>query len=67
MFMPRFSVGEQVIIRYGSQQGQRAIILKSQPVDGYRVKVEDGSIRFYSGKGLARESEEVRATVSSKP
>ncbi len=54
MFMTRFSVGEQVIIRYGRQQGQKATIIRSQLADGYMVKVEDGSIRFYSGKGLEK-------------
>jgi hypothetical protein len=49
-----FSVGDPVIIRFGKQQGQRAIIFKSNPGDAYTVKVEDGTVRFYSGKGLAR-------------
>jgi len=54
--MTRFSVGEQVIIRYGLHQGQTAIILKSQSGDAYRVKAEDGTVLFYSGKGLAASS-----------
>jgi len=30
--------------------------MKSQPgEDAYRVKVADGTIRFYSGKGLKKE------------
>jgi hypothetical protein len=45
-------VGDPVIIRYGKQQGQKARILKSQPGDAYTVKVEDGSVLFFSGKGL---------------
>lgn len=45
-FMPRFSEGEHVIIRYGKHQGQRATIIKSQPEDAYRVKVEDGTVLF---------------------
>jgi hypothetical protein len=54
-FMTRFAVGEQVIIRYGRQQGHKAKIMESQPADVYKVKVADGSVRFFSGKGLAKE------------
>jgi hypothetical protein len=54
-FMIRFSVGEQVIIRYGRHQGKKAIIMKTQPSDAYKVKAEDGSILFFSGKGLEKE------------
>jgi hypothetical protein len=57
MFMKRFAVGEQVIIRYGRHQGQKAQIIESQTADTYRVKVEDGFVRFYSGKGLEKEKE----------
>jgi hypothetical protein len=53
--MTRFAVGEQVIIRYGRQQGHKAKIMESQPADVYKVKVADGSVRFFSGKGLAKE------------
>ena len=54
--MACFSVGDQVTIRYGSQQDQKATIMKSQPgEDAYRVKVADGTIRFYSSKGLKKE------------
>jgi hypothetical protein len=55
VFMARFSVGEQVIIRYGRDQGQKATIMKSQPGDAYKVKAEDGSILFFSGKGLEKD------------
>jgi hypothetical protein len=57
--MTRFSVGEQVIIRYGRHQGQKATIIKSQAEDAYRVKVEDGTILFFSSKGLEKEKERV--------
>jgi hypothetical protein len=50
--MTRFSVGEQVIIRYGRHQGQKAKILKSLPADGYKVRAEDGSVHFFTSKGL---------------
>lgn len=57
--MERFSVGDQVVIRYGTQQRQKGIIVKHQMADVYRVKLEDGSILFFSGKGLEMEKERV--------
>jgi hypothetical protein len=62
--MTRFSVGEQVIVRWGREEGQRAKIMQSQPADVYKVKVENGSVRFFSGKGLAKE--EVQPVVRRK-
>ena len=50
--MTHFSVGDQVVIRYGTQQGKTAKVLKSLPLDAYKVKFEDGFILFYSGKGI---------------
>jgi redox-sensitive bicupin YhaK (pirin superfamily) len=50
-----FSVGDQVIIRYGRHQGQKGKIIKSQQADVYEVRVEDGSVLFFSGKGLDKE------------
>jgi hypothetical protein len=64
VFMTQFSVGEQVIVRWGREQGQRARIIQGQPADVYKVKVENGSILFFSGKGLAKE--EVQPVVSRK-
>ena len=60
--MTHFCVGEQVIIRYGRHQGQKAIILRSQPDDAYRVKAEDGTVLFFTSKGL--EKERVQKAVS---
>ena len=57
--MTRFTVGEQVIIRYGRQQGRKGTILKCQTAEVYEVKVADGAILFFSGKGLEREKERV--------
>jgi hypothetical protein len=54
-FMTRFSVGEQVIIRYGRHQGQKATVLKSLPDYSYRVKAEDGTVLFFTSKGLEKE------------
>ena len=53
--MARFSVGEQVIIRYGKHQGQKATIMTSQSGDAYKVKAEDGTVLFFIGKGLEKE------------
>jgi hypothetical protein len=64
--MTRFSVGEQVIIRYGRQQRQKATIIESQPADVYKVKVEDGPVLFFSGKGLEREKKGVQMVVGRK-
>jgi len=56
-FMTRFSVGDRVIIRYGRQQGQKAKIIKSPQADVFKVKAEDGSVLFFSGKGLEKQEE----------
>jgi hypothetical protein len=53
--MTHFSVGEQVIIRYGKHEGQKATVLRSQPDDAYRVKAEDGTVLFFTSKGLKKE------------
>lgn len=55
--MTHFSVGDQVVIRFGMQQGQKATIIKNPQADSYKVKVEDGSIRYYSWKGLEKGQE----------
>lgn len=57
--MIHFSVGDQVVIRFGKQQGQKATIIKNPTADAYKIRVEDGSIRYYSGKGLEKEQERV--------
>jgi hypothetical protein len=57
--MTQFSVGEEVVIRFGRHQGKKATIIKSQPADVYEVKVENGFILFFSGKGLEKEKEPV--------
>jgi len=55
--MIRFAVGDQVTIRYGKHQGQKANILKSPEAHVYKVRAEDGFILYYSGKGLEKENE----------
>jgi hypothetical protein len=52
--MTHFSVGDRVSIRFGKQQGQSGTIIKSQAADAYIVKIEDGSVLFFSGKGLEK-------------
>ena len=61
--MTHFSVGEQVIIRYGLQQSKKAQILRYTRPDSYLVKVEDGSVRFFSSKGLEKENEAIQKVV----
>jgi hypothetical protein len=61
--MTRFSVGDEVIIRFGKHQGQKASIIERQPANVYRVKVEDGYILFYSEQGLEKEKEGVQEGV----
>jgi hypothetical protein len=53
--MTHFAVGEQVLIRYGKHQGLKAKVIESQPADVYKVKISDGSILFFTSKGLAKE------------
>jgi hypothetical protein len=64
--MPSLSVGDQVIIRFGRQQGLKGTIIKNQSVDVYRVKIEDGTTLFFSGKGLAKENEGFQQVVGQK-
>jgi ribosomal protein L24 len=56
--MTHFQVGDQVIIRYGGHQGQKGKIIKSQQADVFEVRIQDGSVLFFSGKGLDKESED---------
>jgi hypothetical protein len=63
--MTHFSVGEQVVIRYGKQQGQKGKIIRTQLADVYEVKVLDGSILFFSSKGLEKEA--AQQVVPVKP
>jgi hypothetical protein len=59
-----FSKGDPVIIRFGRRQGQKGMIIESRTAHVYTVRLEDGRILFFSGKGLARENEGVRLVVS---
>ena len=47
-----FAVGKQVTVLYGKRQGQKGTVLKTQPADVYVVKIEEGTVLFFSGKGL---------------
>jgi len=53
--MEYFVVGEKVVVLYGKHQGSKATVMKFQPGDAYKVKVEDGTILFFSRKGLKKE------------
>jgi hypothetical protein len=52
--MIHFLVGERVIIRYGKHQGQMAKVIKCLPAGDYKVRAVDGSVLFYTGKGLEK-------------
>jgi len=52
MSTTHFFVGDEVVIRYGLHQGQKATIIKTIPADGFKVKTDAGYVLFYSGKGL---------------
>jgi hypothetical protein len=54
MAMTQFVVGDQVVIRYGKHQGEKARILKSIRGYDYKLKTEEGFVLFYSGKGLVK-------------
>jgi hypothetical protein len=62
--MTYFSEGDRVVLRFGKRQGQKGIIMESQPENVYKVKAEDGFVLFFSWKGIAKESEGVRRAVS---
>jgi len=57
--MTRYSVGDQVLIRYGRHQGHKGTILKRQPAEVYEIQGEDGATLFFSGEGLERVRERV--------
>ena len=50
--MRPFSVGEQVVVRYGSRGGQQARVVEKQPADVYKVRFPDGAHLYYSRTGL---------------
>jgi ribosomal protein L24 len=53
--MMHLSVGDEVTIRWGRQQGQKGRIIRTQVADVYEVKVADGPILCYSAKGLQKD------------
>jgi hypothetical protein len=52
--MVAFSIGDQVIIRFGARADQLGTIIKSGPGNAYTVRAEDGSVHNFTEKGLAR-------------
>lgn len=61
--MDRFVVGNQVTIRYGTQRGQKGTIVKNQEANVFRVRLEDGSVLFFCGKGLEMAKEQSQLPV----
>ena len=55
--MVHFSAGDQVIIRFGRRQDQQGTVVECQPANVYKVRAQDGSVHFFSEKGLARAAE----------
>ena len=50
--MKPFSLGEQVVVRYGNRGGQQARVVEKQPADVYKVRFPGGALLYYSGAGL---------------
>jgi ribosomal protein L24 len=50
--MLRFAAGKQVTIRYGKRQGQEGTVLKVRSKDVYLVRMGDGTVLYFSEKGL---------------
>ena len=64
--MTRFSVGDRVIVRYGTHQGQRGRVIKTQQADVYEVKIADGFVLFFSAKGLEKDDVENAVGVNAQ-
>lgn len=64
--MTHFSVGDRVIIRWGYQQGHEAKIIKNPQADVFKVKIDDGSVLFFSGKGLEMQVEAEQRAILLK-
>jgi ribosomal protein L24 len=58
--MMRFSKGDEVVIRFGKLQGQKGKVIETQPAQVYKVKTEDGSVHYFTWKGLQRDQEGVQ-------
>ena len=61
--MVRFSNGDQVILRFGRRQDQQGTIIESRPGNLYKVQAADGSVHFFTDKGLARGREAAERDV----
>jgi hypothetical protein len=61
--MTHFTVGEHVTIRWGKHEGQKGTIIKSLLADSYKVKKEDGSVAYFSGKGLEKQAKPIEETA----
>jgi hypothetical protein len=58
--MVHFSAGDQVIIRFGRRQDQQGTIVECRPGHVYKVRAKDGSVHYFTDKGLARAAEPVK-------
>ena len=65
--MAQFTLGDRVIVRFGSRQGQSGEVVESQQAQVYRVKFEDGSSLLYSGGGLQKAAPQLRQAASQAP
>lgn len=61
--MTLFSVGDNVIVRFGIQQGQKGVVIGSQTAHVYKVRIEDGSVLYFSWQGLEKKNEKLRQAV----
>ncbi len=62
--MAGFAVGDRVIIRFGHQQGLKGKVIGSQPAAVYKVRMDNGPVLYFSGKGLAADTEGIQKVVS---
>ena len=65
--MAQFALGDRVIVRFGSRQGQMGQVVESQQSQVYRVKFEDGSSLLYSGGGLQEVAQQAAEAARLAP
>ncbi len=62
--MSLYSVGDQVIVRFGTHKGRKAKILQCQLAEVYKVKIKDGAVLSFPSKQLEIDKEAVRGFLS---
>ena len=65
--MAQFALGDRVIVRFGSRQGQMGEVVESQQAQVYRVKFDDGASLLYSGGGLQKAAPQLRQAANQAP